>query len=71
MALAEINLRVTVTMKPEGFRYRTNWRGKLILQKSYEIPFWDGYGESGYSETCWRDATASDINLLITTEVMV
>lgn len=53
---------------PEGWRFRSNWRGKLILQRRYEHYFAaDGSGHS-FSEPRWRDATISDFsNLLFVT----
>jgi hypothetical protein len=45
------------------FRYRSNWRGKLILQieVTYQHNHCEGMDFSHY--TLWRDATVSDLPL--------
>ncbi|MGZ8887964.1 MAG: hypothetical protein ACXW1D_00230 [Halobacteriota archaeon] len=44
------------------FRYRTNWRGKLILQIGYEQQLWCSR-IGGYEPTVlvWRDAKVEDL----------
>ncbi|MCY1197881.1 hypothetical protein [Variovorax paradoxus] len=42
---------------PDGYRFRTNWRGKLILQRRTRHPWCDG----PLVHTAWRDATAEDL----------
>lgn len=46
-------------------RYRTNWRGKIILQVEYTRFYFHDLNGSGYYDeghtTHWRDATAADI----------
>ena len=44
-------------MKDLKYRYRTNWRGKLILQVIY---LHDAYAPEPYKYR-WRDATVEDI----------
>lgn len=47
---------------PEGFRFRTNWRGKLILQRLDE---WTDCTYPDYSHhqySAWRDAGAEDMS---------
>lgn len=38
------------------WRFRTNWRGKLILQRSYRA-----YGGFGDFYIAWMDATTEDL----------
>lgn len=40
-----------------GWRFRTNWRGKLILQRSYRVPSIS----PGMFDIKWRDATTEDL----------
>jgi len=46
-------------------RYRTNWRGKLILQVEFSRSYCHDLNGSGYYDegttTHWRDATAEDL----------
>lgn len=46
-------------------RYRTNWRGKLILQVEFTRRYCHDLNGSGYYDegetTHWRDAKAEDI----------
>ena len=42
---------------PDGDRFRTGWRGKLILQRRLRAPHCDG----PIVHTAWRDATAEDL----------
>ena len=44
---------------PSDFRFRTNWRGKLILQKKHI--YRDRFGDLYYD---WKDATIEDIKVL-------
>lgn len=39
------------------WRFRTNWRGKIILQRSYRAPS----NMRGDWVICWRDATTADL----------
>jgi hypothetical protein len=39
------------------WRFRTNWRGKLILQRSYRVPAL----VPGDWNVRWRDATTEDL----------
>ena len=40
-----------------GWRFRTNWRGKLVLQRSYRVP---ALGPGDWVVR-WRDATTEDL----------
>lgn len=46
-------------------RYRTNWRGKLILQVEYTTHYCRDLNGSGYydegEKVSWRDARAEDL----------
>ena len=67
MALAELSIKVKVEICPPGFRYRTNWRGKLILQCSHQCVTHMDHG-IGSCYTEWRDAKVSDLAKFLTTE---
>lgn len=67
MAFTELSIKVKVDICPPGFRYRTNWRGKLILQRMDEDTITGPHGYNTY-EASWRDATVSDLTQFITTE---
>ncbi len=41
------------------WRFRTNWRGKLILQRGFRIPNLNGL--PGSTKFVWRDATTEDL----------
>lgn len=41
------------------WRFRTNWRGKLILQVGMRVPYLDGIPGSTCIE--WRDAKVEDL----------
>lgn len=40
-----------------NWRFRTNWRGKLILQREYRVPSI----APGVWDSVWKDATAEDM----------
>lgn len=42
---------------PDGWRYRTNWRGKVILQRRYRTLA----GPPMYWEMKWYDAQVKDL----------
>lgn len=42
---------------PDGWRYRTNWRGKVILQRRYRTLA----DPPMYWEMKWRDADVKDL----------
>lgn len=49
-----------------NYRYRTNWRGKLILQVSELLPSHaENPPPSGVVCTPWRDATVQDVCILL------
>lgn len=56
-----VRVKATLNLLPSGFRYRTNWRGRLILQVSYEHHFGPDSSGYGHSETRWRDARIEDL----------
>jgi hypothetical protein len=43
---------------PSGWRFRTNWRGQLVLQRQERV--WMGRDWS----LLWRDAVIQDLNIL-------
>lgn len=45
-------------LKDAPWRFRTNWRGQLILQRFFPAVF--NFGGCARRE-CWRDATATDL----------
>lgn len=59
MALNEIKL--TVTVCHEHFRFRKGWFGRLILTRSYVSHFGPDLSGHGHWETLWRDATVADL----------
>lgn len=50
-------------------RYRTNWRGKLILQVEYTQHYCNDLNGSGYYDqwdaNYWRDASLKDVNVVV------
>ena len=52
---------------PPGWRFRTNWRGKLILQRRYSYKIF--CGPSGIeTHYAWRDAAVQDFTELLQLE---
>lgn len=45
------------------FRFRTNWRGRLILQRQHDHRFWCQYSVAYVSRPYWADARAEDLAL--------
>ncbi|MGV1017467.1 MAG: hypothetical protein ACOYBW_08830 [Fluviibacter phosphoraccumulans] len=41
------------------WRFRSNWRGKLILQRGFRVPVHSGLLGDHYIS--WRDATTEDL----------
>jgi hypothetical protein len=68
MATCEITLKVAVGSLdplPPGWRLRSNWRGKLILQRRRFYEAHVGFSTSGAADQHWSDATVEDISTLI------
>jgi hypothetical protein len=61
MQASELVIKVRVETPIDDFRFRSNWRGKLILQRGYENHSSADASGYGYSETRWRDATVGDL----------
>lgn len=47
---------------PEGWRFRSGWRGKLILQRLHHWKAYDGYSFDSWDASDWLDATTEDIH---------
>lgn len=49
---------------PNNYRFRTNWRGKLILQRMVEVTVWDDspytYDHSKRVIQVWKDVRLED-----------
>ena len=45
---------------PEGWRFRANWRGKLILQRRFRVMV----EFPGYWDFVWHDASVEDLRVL-------
>lgn len=50
---------------PDGWRFRANWRGKLILQRRFNS-YYCGLGAYIYPDfdIVWRDADVEDLRVL-------
>lgn len=48
-----------MTKLPDGWRFRTNWRGKVILQRRYRVPGC----MIGVWEIEWCDARVQDLQV--------
>lgn len=51
---------------PRGYRFRTNWRGKLILQRMVKQVAGDAY--DCWDVAIWRDATTEDLTHFFTNQ---
>lgn len=51
---------------PKGYRFRTTWRGKLVLQRSVVTVVGDAY--DCWTVAVWRDATAEDLTHFFTNQ---
>lgn len=61
MAASEITIKVKVAMPLEDFRFRSTWRGKLILQRRCERRRQSKRDWRPLIDYVWRDATTSDL----------